>query len=288
MFASARSVTVGPHAFAPSLDVFWAPDGSGDVRTWDEVMTCVNAAEKPVTLWIGDDSQGPYVVPPGVYEMSFAWVRGRRLGNTAVVVMQDGAVLRNVGALVGVTVRCAPTTGPAFAYDDIAGGTPYVFGLLFAGGIENLGSVPAFDVATTSLVFAFLYQPKGFLPTSTAPIASVAPGRFAALFYSFGGSISTSFGPPNAFVAPLPGALCFVVHDGTLPGVWPFFTGFTGLLINNPAGMLGGAGPSANRPQPLISIVPVGCMYFDTDLAPPRAIFWDGAQWVDALGVGPV
>jgi len=44
------------------------------------------------------------------------------------------------------------------------------------------------------------------------------------------------------------------------------------------------SGTTLNRP----SASYLGQQYFDTDLVPPRPIFWDGAQWVNADGTGPV
>jgi hypothetical protein len=67
---------------------------------------------------------------------------------------------------------------------------------------------------------------------------------------------------------------------------WPGVTGIT--IVNQPITMGGGSGPTPLRPVGALEPLIPGTRYWDIDLVPPRPVFWDGAMFVDALGVGPV
>jgi hypothetical protein len=156
--------------------------------------------------------------------------------------------------------------------------------LLFRLGamLENLGTVPLIEVSpTTPHIFGFFDFANGFSDVSTAPACHIADGGFAGIFMGF--CSRNTLIPPNMFSGGA-GAFAVVAHDSSHNKSFPLFTaGYAGTEVNSPLGQPGGSGPSANRPLPVIWPIPTGCVYQDTDLGKP--IFWDGAQWTDALGV---
>lgn len=286
--ASVNMVSVGKTSFPPTIDILWRPDGGGNVRSWEEVMTVINGIKKPVRIWTGPDFAGPYIIPANdePYDMHQAWFESVTIGDSPPIEMEDGAVLLNLQKIVGVHLHGRPTSAPALIFTTTPG-QPSVFFIQLAAQLANFGTFPLMRCTAASFViFGIDFQGHGFDPTSTAPIIDLDLGTLTGAFINFG---SPQLEFPNGAVTGDPTSTFLLVHDGTLPGVGPFFSpGFAGTLINNPAGIPGGAGPSSFRPLPALWPIPIGCCFFDTTIAPPRPIFWDGAQWVDANGIGPV
>jgi hypothetical protein len=277
-YISSRTVTFGANTFNPSVDVLWQPTGGGDVRTWADVMTVIDGSSKPVRVWIGPQADGPYLVPPGVYNLNSAHFEAAQFGFGAILELQDGAVFDNLGGLFSVSLRGSPTTAPCLTFSQSTGlGGGQIPVALYGGGYENLGTVPLIGVGNGTFV-PFIYQSTGLAPSSTAPLFQTGPGSFNALFIDFA---NQSIGLPNNMVIGDPTSFLIVVHDGSIPS-FPLFAAFAGTVINNPVGVDGGSGPTANRPTAGFSAIAIGCCYFDVTLGIP--VWWTGVGWVDATG----
>jgi hypothetical protein len=279
--ASVLLASVFSGALTPSVDVLWKPDGTGDVRTWAEVMTLVRGVKKPVTIFVQTGS-GTYSIPVGTYEMHGSEFVQFTLGAFAEIECADGVVLRNLGSVTGCGLRVRPTTGPAFEFDPPAGG-PAILRVGFNGLIANEGSVPALEIgAGGGVVFAI--QGVGMATSSTAPLIHCSNDTTFALIALY---TTTQIELPSALVITgTPAIPLIVLHAGASPE-FPHFSGWGGAgVLNNPSTVSGGSGPTANRPVAAISPVPVGCMYFDTDLGEP--VWWDGVAWLTTGGGGGV
>lgn len=259
--------------------VYWRGDGGGDVSTWEQVQSIVNANAEPTSVVLGGARFGPYVIPPSTTNMRRGGFLSRDPGDVPTIEMQDGASLFDLAELSGVNLRCRPTLAPALVFPTTV---QPIFYFDFRTVLENLGTTPMIEWATTGgapLTLFFSRQSGAFSPSSTAPIVGLHPGALCVLVFDFCG-ISSQI--PTASITGDATNAVLVIHDGTMP-TWPILPGFLGLTANVPAGVVGGAGPTANRPLPFIGPLKAGLTYFDTTLGKP--IFWNGAAWTDALGV---
>jgi len=279
--ASVLLASVFSGALTPSVDVLWKPDGTGDVRTWAEVMTLVRGVKKPVTIFVQAGS-GTYSIPVGTYEMHGSEFVQFALGAFAEIECADGVVFRNLGTVTGCGLRVRPTTGPAFEFDPPAGG-PAILRTGFNGLIANEGTVPALEISGGGSV-VFANQGVGMAPSSTAPLIHCADDTTFALIAIY---TTTQIELPSALVITgTPAIPLIVLHAGAAPE-FPHFSGWGGAgVLNNPTTVSGGSGPTANRPVAAVGPVAVGCMYFDTDLGEP--VWWDGVAWLTTGGGGGV
>lgn len=282
---NARSTTL-----STQTSVSWKPNGGGDVRTWNEVMGVVDRVKSPVTIWMGTNADGPYVIPAGTstYRMHDSILAGARFAQPPTVTANDGAVFSNLGTIRSAQLVVHPSSNPGCSlFDPPQPMSANALITALGGSIRNAGSVAAWQPPENIGAVTFLEASRGFSGLSTAPLIGFGVGGVALVFVQWCNTGGFELG--DNLIAGDAAATILLVHDGSLPHPFPFFTvGFAGTLVNSPNGIPGGAGPTANRPQMGFTPVPVGCEYFDQGLAPARPIFWDGATWRNADGTGPV
>jgi hypothetical protein len=129
--------------------------------------------------------------------------------------------------------------------------------------------------------FVLVSFDNGNIDSGTTPLVEIAANA-TAIFEVIGAFNTGGTVPSNLFSGPASAQL-WLFHDGTL--IFPFTTqtAFLGTVQNIPLGCSPSGGPMALRPTGL-GTLSVGVSYFDQGLAPPRPIWWDGTQWVDATG----
>ena len=278
--------------------IAWSPSGAGTATTWDDVRGILADTRSPMTINL-IDTQGTYNIT-GVTDLKFSTLVAAP-GINANVQIADGAQLLNGGVnqLVsglfngGMAVTFNSTgssPNPLFwdSQSDPSRFAPFAFG----GGatIQNNGTVPVINVRTNpdGLLVVIAENTAGIL-TGTGPIIHLEDGAFLFLSWANNGA-SMSF-DPGFVTADNPasntiGILSVGGFDFDRIATWVGVAGAT--VINNPLGMEGGSGPSAYRPFGAIGPLVRGTHYWDADLVPPRPIFWNGASFDDALGIGPV
>lgn len=281
---SSLLASVGAVTLTPTIDVLWCPDGTGDVRTWDEVMTVVRGVRKPVTIWVKLGA-GNYSIPSSStpYEMKHSTLRQSMLGAYVIVEMAAGAVLRNLGSVQSCGLRVRPAGSAALEFDPPIAGAPAVFMLGLNGIIENAGSSAAIEIPDDG---AFVLNSLGSAGVSAASTAALINfnGTPSLALIAIGGETSPTF--PADSITGGGAANLIILHDGTAPE-FPNFTSFAGTVLNVPSGVVGGAGPQAYRPVGGFNPSPhVGCDYFNTDSGGPE--WWDGATWIAGSGGGAV
>lgn len=261
-----------------SHSVAW---GEGqDATLWADVMKVISASKATVTVIPKADPLVPLQIPPGTYDLQSAEWNGYKLGDWAVniVEIQDGALLKNIGPCRWSWVLRSLSSSPTLENIPQGASGPSIYFLDFGHVWQNSGTAPMITVADNHMA-VFVNRGGGVLP-GTAEVIQL--GDASILIWAIREGIQSL--DPN-FVSGPASAIMLVQHDGTVPFPLPAFPLFNGSIFNVPVGLLGGTGPTSFRPASFLGPISIGCMYFDTDLVPPKPIWWDGAQWVDATGV---
>ena len=137
----------------------------------------------------------------------------------------------------------------------------------------NQGDVPCYTVVDG--LFAVLALSNAAVEVCENPLIHVNDGATLLIRAMQGSTID-----PSAISCAVGGTVIFA-HDGNtyFPVDWP---AMDGTLLNQPAGIAGGAGPTAFRPTSVIGPLSIGCVFLDTTLGYP--IWWDGTDWLDSTG----
>jgi len=252
--------------------ITWSPGGYGQARTWDEVYAAILAALSAGSLLtvIGDrrDNSEPQLrIPPGQWLLGSTSITSKRFGNPAIntLYISDGAVLVDPGGVFKSVEIVAEGTAPVFAFTNVTNNNPPVF-VLDTGGVgRNDGTAPCYVVPPGQTgVLALLAA--GIEPgLNGAPVMSMGVGSTIILRLTNGVQVLD----PNVISGP-PGSTMIVSHDGTVRFPLTFPSMF-GTVINEPLGIVGGAGPTSFRPANPCT----GCQYFNTNLGFYEA--WNGA-----------
>lgn len=255
--------------------VMWGPDG--DVQTWEEVMDFVNSSKAPVDI-IPYSYGVPQEIPAGTYEMNHSRMVSPRYGEPSpnVVRALDGAVLRNFLSIQGAMVFESISSSPIFEYD-VLGGYPIS---LFADANSvwvNNGTAPFIQVPDNEFSVISFRSGGQYPGNPSVPLIALGDNCICLIVINNGIQAIQDY----VISGPVSSAI-IVRHDGSFSFPIPPLTLFGGSMFNSPLGVNGGAGGTSFRPVPFVGPVSTGCQYFDLDLAPPRPIWWDGSQWIDA------
>lgn len=280
--------------------IAWSPYGNGSAVTWKDVKTLLANSKAPLEISFVDvdPTNGVEYVVDEVTDLHNSIFQAPVGGaNQIVLRILDGAQLRNGGIkeLVdglfngGMTVQFERTSGPAsLAWDSATGSSHFsAFGWGAGCSLVNTGSLPAIDVpdASPDSLFALLPANTAHILSGTAPIVSLGTGSFMFIATHNNGLAETNSSWLRADATNLVGVLSTNFNFGQI-ATWTSASAAT--YINNPYDLGGGGGPTSLRPFGGIGPLGHGTQYFDTDLTPPRPIYWDGTQFVDATGTGPV
>lgn len=249
--------------------ITWAPNGTGDASTWADVMVLVAEAASrqcPVVIDCVQSSTDPnpiYQIPPGTYSFPFGSVLKTSLPGDAslcVVVAADGVVFENLFSVSGgLKLRSQNSVLNAFKYT-----APWVPVLIQENGaqLELLGAAPAINVATLP------GNVMGFAQFNSGP--QTGPGKL--IVGGAGSQIVTTFVDscriqPDSIAAPAL-STWVIQHNGCVPSfdIAGIFPNFLGTPKNVAMTQLGGAGPTALRPQPLFGPVMVGTIFRNTEI----------------------
>lgn len=285
-------------------DIGWSPSGQGTATTFAEVIAQVAAT---TAIPIVDLLDGTPPSAPVTYQVS--GTVDMRNGSFAspwppqdqrILSFDDGAIVKNLGATVfaeysfngGMKVQFRSTGADApLQWDAPQSFGPWFFAVAGAW-LENLGTTPVIKVPTplplqeSALVFVMNGNSSLGAGAGLAPIVEL--GANAYCIFSALNQVSMSI-DPKWITGNVTNTIVVISNgfDFSQVTVWDFVTA-GGNLFNVPLGLDAGSGPTVYRPIPLFGPVKKGTSYYDTDLVPPRPIWWDGVQWTDALGVGPV
>lgn len=281
--------------------VAWSPSGNGNAKTWKDVQAILANTTVPLSIHLIDvDFATPvfYDIPPGITDLknSVFFVQAGNPGQ-AVLRFADGAQLRNGGfnGLVSglfngnMSVLFQSTIGSpnplAWDSQDLYRFANFGFGS--GAAIQNVGTIPAIQVpqAAPDSLMIFVFANTSDIIPGTAPIISMDVGSAMIVVVLNNGA---GFIDPGWISAGATN-LVIMLADGFDLGTVPTWAGAAfATFINNPISIDGGSGPSFLRPFGAFFPLVVGTRYFDISILPPRPIYWDGAMFVDALGIGPV
>lgn len=281
--------------------IAWSPSGNGTARTWEDVQAILANAKAPLAIHLIDVSFiAPvyYDIPAGVTDLKgSAFFAPAGNPSQAIVRLADDAQLRNGGfnGLVSglfngnMTALFQSTFGSPnpLAWDTqnlyrFAG-----FGFGTGAAIQNMGTIPVIHVppATPDSLMIFAIVNNANVIPGTAPIISMDVGSTIIVVAINNGAGFIDSGWISAGITNL----VIMLADGFDLGTVPTWAGAAlATFINNPISIDGGAGPGFLRPFGIFFPLVIGTRYFDVSLLPPRPIYWDGAMFVDALGIGPV
>lgn len=282
----------------------WSPSGRGDARLWEQVAPLVASSTVPPRIWL-DDGTPP--APPVTYSVNASI--DMRNGVFAamdlpqdqrILRIEDGSVLRNMGAQIfgihsfagGMKIQFF-ATGPdaPIQWDTPLNSGPWALSLSSAY-VENLGTtavikMPAVSIPFPDVLLVLVCEANTTLGPGSAPIVELGTG--ANVILALPGQV-VGGGIDNGWASGDASNKIGIISDGfdfSVVAAWSAVIAGA-VVVNVPIGLDGGSGPDAYRPSPLFGPIKVGTNYFSTSIVPPRPIYWDGAQWVDAMGIGPV
>ena len=281
--------------------VAWSPSGNGTAKTWADVQAILANSKTPTSIHLIDvDFNVPvfYDIPAGVTDLkgsSFTAPAGNP--NQSILRLADGAQLRNGGfnGLVSglfngnMTALFQSTFGSPnpLAWDSQLTNRFASFGFGTGATIQNTGTIPVISVplAAPDSLMIFVFANSANIIPGTAPIISMDLGSTMITVVLNNGAGLIDSGWISAGITNL----VIMLADGFDLGTVPTWAGAAlTTFINNPISIDGGSGPTFLRPFGVFFPLVIGTRYFDITLAPPKPIYWDGAIFVDALGIGPV
>lgn len=283
--------------------IAWSPLGNGNAVTWADVVALRAAASVPGVIYLTDVAQnGPAVeyVVDEVGDIGASTFEAPVGGdNQAMIRIVNGGQIRNGGFRQlqsgmftgGMTVRFEKTDGIAsLAWDSADESITNGFaGFGWGGGasLENVGTTSAIVVKPAlpdSLLVAAPINTANVKP-GTAPIIELGAGAF--LFVSI---LNNGIGTidPSWLQADASNLIGIISEDFDFAQTLLWTNALAATVINNPVGMAGGSGPTSRRPFGAIGPLIKGTTFFDTDLVPPRPIYWDGFAFYNAVGAGPL
>jgi len=251
------------------------------VETFEQVMNVLEQSVDPLEVYV----VGTCPVPAGVFEMRFSFFNTLNLGDPKAntVDVADGGQLRNLSRISGSLVLQSNSTGlPAWDNDSSTPGGPRVYAVDRAANIgTNTGGGPVIVIPGADFAIVGLFGPIASVNVGGGASSAVQVGAgtsVLALCFN-GAAFSTDWisGPASAVLN--------YVQDGSL--LFPAIPNFLGTVVNSAFGRVGGSGETALRPAAgLFGPVLPGTMYFDTDLVPPRPVWWNAVltSFVDAAG----
>ena len=299
--AALRELALGGGGSSGGGEIGWSPAGLGNAVTYADVLALVAASPVPPQVNLIDP--GPFTTPvmyavtSSIDMKEGAFRSPLPPQDVRILRLSDGVVMKNLGSTVfssfsfngGIKIQLTSTGASAPLQWDGPVGSGWFLSL--AGSLlENLGTTAAVKVppaAPDSLMVVILLG-NGALGAGAglAPIVELGAGAFCIL---------SVVDPVNAVVDPKWASgnatnVVIVISDGfDFSQVAAWGASLIGTpILNAPVSLDGGSGPTANRPVPVFGPLVVGTRYFDTSLLPPIPIFWDGVQWNNALGAGPV
>jgi len=276
--------------------ITWIPNplvGTADATTWAQVMALIAATnDKPVTIYVGTELEGPYDIPSGTYQMQGSGIARRVTPSSPVINALDGAVFYDLNFLNGVLFRGNNTDESVLRSSGLNGSTEF-FIKLQNSVLENLGTQPLILSTEAGSFISLQVQGlgAGFSSVSTGPIISLDDPAFnfciidSAELFNFGGdpypdgSITVATPTPSAITAVI------MIHDGSLPHPFPYFTptypvsiANNVFLVNEPNAMTGGSGPGLYKPNGFLTSLQLGTIYFDTELN--ANVYFDGTNFI--------
>lgn len=281
-------------------NIAWSPAGNGNARTFDEVGALIEAAVTPPLVYLVDGFPGAGVeYDVGSIDMRFGRVVAPEGdASSRIFKIRDGAQVKNFGTALlgegafsgGMTCLGTTTSGPSpLAWDssEDGSGSFAAFGVSSGVLLQNDGTVPLVVVPPAAPDSLLIFAISGN-SSAGGPGAIIGLGAGANLFMvvqqaNIVGTLAATWLGANG--TNLVALLCDGFDFAQIAG-WTSAVGAT--VINQPLAMDGGTGPTANRPVGAIAPLAKGVRYYDQEIVPPKPIFWDGADFTDALGVGPV
>ena len=271
--------------------IFWNPLGANaDHKTWDDIMAIIEASDDPQTIIAS--SNVSYEIPPNSTPYN---LKGAKLvcplgdASSTFINIQDGATLLDLSGIEGAATIIGNSTDrdyPSLNYSNfISSSGVAVFLQQFGNYLRNDGTEPMIIVPDNNLFVLAQRFGGGIDLTSNVPVIQLGNN----CTFILGNIGSSSRVPTNSIVGPATVNM-IIQQDGSFDSnILNNLPGFLGAFINAPYGADGGSGPSSFRPLPILyPYLNIGTKYFDTDLTPPKPIWWDGTQWVDATGTGPL
>jgi hypothetical protein len=253
-----------PGPAGPDSSVYWSPAGLGNAITDADVVALCADGPKVIHLidgaaaiynWgiVGDVKGSVFYAPTGD--------PGERF-----LIVSDGSKIRNVGrgqfdgdAFSGsMTVRFDNDTTVSLEWDGFPAPS-------FNNGakVENIGLNAAIDLAAGPNSFlAFGLSGGATIGTCTSPILLTNGDSLIIFSKVFNGNGTMDVGWIDSQATDQLAVLSDGSFDFRLPATWP-----TNLatVLNNPAALNGGQGPTSQRPTTGIGSPLDGCVYANTD-----------------------
>lgn len=295
-------VTASGVAFQFPDRISWRPDGTGDVATWDEVMAVIGQRNTPVTICV--DIPGLHVVEPGpgpnvIHDMKHARFEALEGPHDVLQVqIRRGATLLDLAGISGgMILQHNHVIGDGAVLAFSPGITP-VFKVEKGAAIKGLpnAEIPMIAVTNANPEFYLVFNELGtahYLPGTISPsTVDVGFGGILAIIVATGG-LGVDAPQDSSWISSDVSSTIRWVHDGTMSfgqGAFPYsfwsqHPFVLGLQLNEPLGLVGGAGPSQFLPVYQGGGDPsIGCQYFNTDM--DDWIWWTGTYlgWITVGG----
>ena len=256
-------------ASAPRTTVLWKPSGGGDATTWADVMAFVSAANPPVDIYIDEDG----TIPAGVNDMKGATLRGplsTRVQKT--VTCENGAVLHNLAEIHNAVTLRSLSSAPVLTFT-FSASAPQPFQITNHAQLKNASATSSMLAVPDGKLLLFELGDSVSIIREPGAVNPIQLGTFSYLLLLFEGMTDGSFvnvcqGDPTSVFA--------YAHFG-MAGPYQTPAGYGGTVYNVAMSVTGGSGPSSQRPTDALEPIPLGCIYYDTDLG--EEIVWNGSSW---------
>lgn len=261
--------------------VTWSMNGEYALRTFRDVYAAITEtrlAGSVLTVILDRMSfdEPEFIVPAGRWIIGDTAVTSKSYGNPALnlLTISDGAVLVDPGIpFRSVAIRSA-SSQPVLEFTTDSEVSPPIIGLELGVVVQNNGTAPCYVCPPGKFVVLALLGGQVLTGDHNQPIVALGSGSQCLLRIT---AVADSI-DPHIISGPADATL-IVQHDGECS--WPLsFPDFLGTIVNQPIGLVGGAGPTSFRPATPMP----GCMYYDTDVG--AQLIRNGAAWTTATPPG--
>ena len=265
----------------------WQPGGTaspGVVLTWAEVESFSAAQPSAWTLYV-DTTFGVAEVPAATNHdfRGLVTILNAGVQPQATITVKDTAQLHDIGTIgISANIFCEAITIAGVYMDTLGGVTKLTQGGSI-GNILGVTLVPAIEITPAQVVLAFLEGARLVQDEPTVPLITVTTvGATLVIAQIVNSSGFSSPVPDNNIIADATSTV-ISIYD-TTARLGDQSANFAGTTITSAIGqaLFLNWTSTTTAARPTFQLI-VGAMDFDTTLGIP--IWWNGAAWVNALGV---
>lgn len=239
--------------------IIWRPDGTGDARTWAEVVALIGA--KPgCHIYVDDQTEDAYHVTTGVWHVHLAVFEAPVVGIPITVAFDDGSTVDSLAGATGQVVLAWAPTGPGSLTWNDGTQIPTLTLTNFASA-QNNGTSAVMHVPQAAFILQDVSGVAG--NGSGVPFIDLGSVAGAVLVTLREGAVLTN----DWLSGGTGGAALVFITDGSLSAdTYPTMPGYGGSIFVQALTTNGASGDGGKQPASTPNPVPIGCVFYNTDL----------------------